>query len=499
MGRGVEYAGGDKPPQSQDPWRFHAPERRYKSSSTKEEEVLMGLNGYCQSCFEKQVKIDQLTEELTRLKEKLRYQERKAQEGPFGSSTPSSKIPLKGTTRKERKPKGARPGHKGRGRKGFTQAEADRTVEVASEVGTHCPFCGGLLEDKGIDERCVIESLPLKAQHLIYRLPQKYCPHCKKLFKPRAPGVLPRRQYGNQMITTATVMHYLHGIPMGRICEQMNINPGSLVEIFRGLATLFEKVPGRLIQEYRLSPVKHADETGWRTDGKNGYAWLFATTTVSIFLFRTTRSAEVVKTVFGKDRVPGVLVVDRYAAYNKALCPIQYCYAHLLREVQDLEKDFPDSDEVTRFVSTMAPLMSSAMGLRNQLISDAKFRLHAAKVKAHIVAAVDSPAQHLGIRHIQDIFREHRDRLYHWAKDRNIPAENNLAERDLRPTVIARKTSFGSKSDAGAHTRGVLMTVLYSLRKRGFDVATHLKAVLDELAKDTSQDPFPLLFPRDSP
>ena len=86
-----------------------------------------------------------------------------------------------------------------------------------------------------------------------------------------------------------------------------------------------------------------------------------------------------------------------------------------------------------------------------------------------------------------------------WAEDRNVPAENNLAERDLRPTVIARKVSFGSQSDAGAHTRGVLMTVLGSLKKRGVDVATHLKQVLDELAKDIHQDPFPLLFPRDPP
>ena len=34
-------------------------------------------------------------------------------------------------------------------------------------------------------------------------------------------------------------------------------------------------------------------------------------------------------------------------------------------------------------------------------------------------------------------------RLYHWADDRNVPADNNLAEQDLRPLVIARKISFG--------------------------------------------------------
>ena len=86
--------------------------------------------------------------------------------------------------------------------------------------------------------------------------------------------------------------------------------------------------------------VKHADETGWRTDGHNGYAWLFCTKTISIFRFRQTRSGQVALQVLGAKRLRGVLVVDRYHGYNRAFCAIQYCYAHMLRNVQDLEKEF---------------------------------------------------------------------------------------------------------------------------------------------------------------
>ncbi len=459
----------------------------------------MASRRYCPGCFEKQTKIDQLLEENERLRQKLRYEERKAQEGFFGSSTPSSKIPCKANQSGERKPKGAQTGHRGVGRKRFGETEADQVVSVSPEVDPWCPHCGGALEDKGIEERWVLDSEPLKARRLLYRLPKRYCPRCKKLFPSRAPGVLPKSLYGNQLITTAAVLHYLHGIPMGRVCEQVQIGPGSLVEIFHRLARLFEKIPGQLIEQYRQAPVKHADETSWRTEGHNGYAWLFATDPLSIFQFRKSRSASVAQAVFGEKPLPGVLVVDRYAGYHKAPCALQYCYAHLLREVQDLGKEFPDSEEVQRFVSTFLPLLSLAMGLRNQKLSPSQFLRKATQVQTQIRMVVESPAQHLGIRRIQDIFRQNESRLYHWAKDRNVPAENNLAERDLRPTVIARKVSFGSQSDAGAHTRGVLMTALGSLKKRGFDVVPHLKQVLDELAKNIHQDPFPLLFPRDPP
>jgi hypothetical protein len=294
-------------------------------------------------------------------------------------------------------------------------------------------------------------------------------------------------------------MHYFHGIPMGRICEMTDIPLGSLVDLFHRLSGYFAPVMDLLKEQYRRSWVKHADETGWRNDGQSGYAWLFCTPDMSLFSFQNTRSASVPQSIFGEEKLPGVLVVDRYNAYNKASVQIQYCYAHLLREVEDLEKEFPDSREVKGFVSTFLSLLTLAMGLRSQRLAPTQSHRKAIEVKSQIVAAVESPAQHLGIRRIQGIFHENDSRLYPWAEDRRVPAENNLAERDLRPTVIARKVSFGSQSDAGAHTRGVLMTVLGSLKKRGGDVATHLKHVLDELTKDIHRDPFPLLFPRDPP
>jgi transposase len=454
----------------------------------------MGRVNDCPLCLEKQREIDRLKEENVLLMQRLSYRERKDKEGFFGSSTPSSQQPVKANTEDVKKPRGAKIGHKGFGRKGFSVSDADRVERVDAIVGEVCPFCGGCLEDKGEDSRSVLDLHPVKAQRVVYLQKKKWCRRCGKTFRGEAPGVLPRNLYSNQLMATATTMHYLHGIPLGRVCEQLGVGDGSLVEIFHRMARFFYGVIPNLIQEYRQAPVKHADETSWRTDGKNGYAWLFATLKISLFEFKKTRSSSVPRAIFGTERLTGTLVVDRYNGYNKMPCDIQYCYSHLLREVGDLEKDFADQREIKAFVSTVAPLLALAMGLRGQPISDAQFLLKASEVKGQIKAAMQTPAQHMGIRRIQDIFTEREGRLYHWADNREVPADNNLAERDLRPTVIARKVSFGSQSDAGAHTRSVLMTVAHTLKKRGEDVAARLKYVLDELAKDMSKDPFSLLF-----
>jgi transposase len=261
------------------------------------------------------------------------------------------------------------------------------------------------------------------------------------------------------------------------------------------LAELFKDVPQKLIAEYRQAPVKQADETGWPNDGRNGYAWIFVTRDITILRFRLTRSASVAKEVFGEEALPGVLIVDRYQAYNKINCVIQYCYAHLLRSVEDLGKEFSDHQEVQDFVGTTARLLAQAIQLRTQPISDEAFYTQADQLKLDIQQVMHRQAQHAGIQKIQNIFRENAHRLYHWAEDRSIPADNNYSERELRKLVIARKISFGSQADAGAKTREILMTTLLTLqnRKPG-NVMANLKACLDELARDPKQDPYQLLF-----
>jgi transposase len=226
----------------------------------------------CSECLAKQQPIDGLVEKIRSLESKLRYRKKQLEEGYFGSSTPSSKIPVKKDTSqdKPRKPKGAKNGHTGHGRKGVSPEEADQVVRIPAEEW--CPDCGHVLESKGFVTRTVIESKPLRAEKIFCRVGRGYCPHCRKTYQGRVPGVLPRSLYGNQLIATAATMHYLHGIPMGRVCQQLGIGLGALLETLHRLSRLLGDVPEQLIEEYRRAPVKHADETGWRTEGKNGYA-----------------------------------------------------------------------------------------------------------------------------------------------------------------------------------------------------------------------------------
>src|SRR3989338_8044153 len=106
------------------------------------------------------------------------------------------------------------------------------------------------------------------------------------------------------------------------------------------------------------------------------------------------------------------------------------------------------------------------MKLNGLNISDAEYYEKAAKIKQEMETLMEKDYAHLGVKQIQQIFIDQRERMYQWVKYREVPTENNRAERELRPTVIARKVSFGSQSPAVAKTRSAITSLLYTVKKR---------------------------------
>ena len=187
---------------------------------------------YCKACIEKDLKIATLEETIKGLKAQLRYRERKEEEGVFGLSTPSSKIPFKTNAPEEKTNKkgGAAPGHAGHGRTSLTEESADLIID--RDAPERCPDCGTtLVSAKKQTERTVIDNAPREPKKILYRLHHHVCPKCKKEFTAKAPA-LPRSLYGNHLTAQVAVMHYFHGVPMGRICAMTGINLGSLIDIF---------------------------------------------------------------------------------------------------------------------------------------------------------------------------------------------------------------------------------------------------------------------------
>ena len=88
--------------------------------------------------------------------------------------------------------------------------------------------------------------------------------------------------------------------------------------------------------------------------------------------------------------------------------------------------------------------------------------------------------------------RRHQNDLSTFLDQLGVPFDNNHAERSIRPAVIIRKNSCGNRSDLGADTQAVLMSIFRTLKQRGYDP---IKTITEAIANHLQTGQLPPLPP----
>ena len=231
---------------------------------------------YCKACLEKDLKIEELKERSSPCRQTQSTGKGKSRKDTSGASTPSSKLPCKEKAPEENDEQkgGGVPGHQGHGRPSHTE---ETPIQSSPGWGEDCPDCGGAARhEKGAGSHGHRKHADEARKASSTVLPSRNARTVSRVFRAKPPRVLPKSLYGNQLMAQIAVMHYFHGIPMGRITEMTGISLGRSFNLSPP-GPILRAADGSLAQEYRRAPVKHADETGWRNDGQSGYAWLFCT------------------------------------------------------------------------------------------------------------------------------------------------------------------------------------------------------------------------------
>ena len=434
-----------------------------------------------------------------RLRKELGKLKRSAREQPFGLSTPSSKRLVKPSAKKpasedeaRRRMGGAKQGHKGHGWKGLDMEVEEAILPAPGK----CPDCGGRLEPAPFGEtetRDVVELRPVKGYVRRYRRQAMRCTQCGRIVRANIPGVMEGCRYGNSVIAQAATDFFLHGMTAGTIDRRCGVSKGALFAAFNRLGAILSPVKDRLLSMVRSAPFAQCDETGWRTDGRNGYAWTFISGNIVTYECASSRGSCVAKNAIGDFN--GILLTDRYNGYEYIPGQRAYCLEHLKRDALKILVENPDDKECRMYVDAIVPVLRSIMKLRTKFPDDpASYGKEALKLAAELHAVTHSQAKHPSIQNHQDIFRDGRLRPWQWLVGPEVPAENNRSEREVRPLTIAAKISHGSQSQRGAETRGVFMSVLHTLKACGADPCDRLRHTLDEYSQNPSTDLFESLF-----
>ncbi len=74
--------------------------------------------------------------------------------------------------------------------------------------------------------------------------------------------------------------------------------------------------------------------------------------------------------------------------------------------------------------------------------------------------------------------KRHQNEIFTFVLETEVPFDNNFAERMIRLGVIMRKNSFNNRSQKGAQTQSVLMSIFTTLKQRDLNpIDTAIKAL----------------------
>jgi hypothetical protein len=241
----------------------------------------------------------------------------------------------------------------------------------------------------------------------------------------------------------------------------LQISLGELVEVLHRIREHAQPVLDGFKAEIRASPAVQADETGWREDGSNGYIWSVSTPTLRYYEYHHSRAGKVIKELIG-ETFGGVLGSDFYAGYNIHHGLHQRCWVHYLRDVHDLKEKYPHDEHLRAWATAVKAIYDEATAWvehgpdpnasphQQNLARVAQQHVFEQQLGNLCAPYVNTSAVMQTLcKRVETFLPE----LFVFVAIPGVPAHNNLAERSVRPLVIARKISGGTRSPKGSLTR----------------------------------------------
>jgi transposase len=335
-------------------------------------------------------------------------------------------------------------------------------------------------------DEATVTDMPQAAQPEVksYAVEVRRCERCGQRVRGQHPDVAPDQygatahRVGPRVKAAAHVVHYGMGVPVRKLPAILREFTG--IEVTQSALTQdalkkSEGVVGNAYQELRsgvaAAPAVYTDDTGWRIHGQTAHLMTFDTDQATVFQIRRRHRNEEVREVIPADYA-GVMVTDRGKSYDaEKLLGVkqQKCLDHLKENIHEVLEH--KAGRARSFGLKLKSILQQARQLwRDQRAGKAKqFQAEAERIEEELT-------HHLRPRLLKDqdnqrlldgIGLQHdRGRVLLFLHDPTIEPTNNRGERSLRPAVIVRKLSHGSKNERGAEAFSGFTSVIQTAAKK---------------------------------
>jgi transposase len=412
--------------------------------------------------------IEQLQKELAELKQQLKDGNdrndglsAKVQELETKAARQAAPFRIEEDHRvQERKKPGRAKGHPG-----SCRAVPDHVDQEIVVPLVECPHCHGQVGPRRPVVQYV-EDVPVVRPHVTKLTTEEAeCPHCQKPVRSTHPlqvslaegaaGV----QLGPRALGLAAQLNKQHGLTMRKTCAVLReafglrLTPGGLSQALARMAAKLEPAYENLLAQLRAGPCLHSDETSWWVGGPGYWLWVLTHKTMTLYRVVQGRGRDLLLEMLGPE-FAGVLVSDCLSIYDDVNPRQQKCYSHHLKAIRLAGEDHPSA-----WLDEVRWLLQEAMALKGQALEATERASRRAALEARAAELLAAPRPTTLEEKVRRRLEKQQDHLFTFLDVEEVEATNNLAERQLRPAVIARKVSCGNKTPKGAHTWEILTSL----------------------------------------
>jgi transposase len=444
--------------------------------------------------------------QIARLEARIeRVEERLRENSSNSSRPPSADPPAKSSRRRSpsaRKP-GGQPGHEGTTRQLVAVSELDAVVDHSP---ARCSSCGyhfgeGERASAGGPHRHQVFELPEIAVSVSeHRAHALRCPGCGKRTRARLPAEVAGSVFGPRLRAAIALLSVRNRISRRDVSELAAelfgcpVSVGSVDAICQRSSGALAEPYGELREAVKDAPVVCVDETGWRNAGERRTLWGAFSDRHAAFHIAADRHERELPELIG-ERFAGIVSSDRWWAYDR-LDPArrQVCWAHLVRDFRRHAEGLSHQQRFGERGLELCRRLFAAWdafaehGDRDRLareIDPLKRQLRTLLERATTKSSKNR-RPHTFARNLLKLWPA----LWTFAEHDGVHPTNNAAERGLRGTVIYRKVSLGSQSNAGERFAERMLSISQTCRLQRRSLFAYL---IDAIAASARGSPAPSL------
>lgn len=464
------------------------------------------IASYFHALLDQNEKLTQIVEKqakrIQQLEKRVQELERQLGQNSQNSSKPPSSDGF-------RKPTNLRqPG----GKKGAPKGHEGHTLHVVTNpdyVMVHpletCSSCGFSLKQVPAQELEKRQVFDLPAPRMViteHQAEKKCCPQCCVQQTASFPShVRAPVQYGREMAAWTAYLHAYQLLPLERIgqlyADLTGYRPSeaTLLAQLEEMTSRLQPLERTIREQLLASPVVHADETGFRVNGKGYWMHTVCNQEWTLLFAHPSRGSKGMDAMNVLPHYKGNLVHDCYASYFKDQYAFRHvlCNAHLLRDCKEIAQ-YDNHQWATDMTTLLQESWKAARIARSlqQPLSDAVVQAFRSRYddilqRGREEWAKDAVPEKTGPRgrkskskaaNLGGRFLAYKDAVLAFLCDARIPFDNNQAERDIRMVKVKTKISGGFRTSQGAEQFARIRGVISTFRKKQLPILNSLISAL---------------------